>query len=157
MEFNKTWQEARSQGPLPSSCFRVNQKKKWPPQHLIGWDIFDFSSETTEQNSMKLDRRQDLNALYQVCVFSLIGKTRWLPRHFNFFSKTTERNSTKLDRKQDLNILYWVGVFQANRKNKKVPSCQKKRHIVLRCTICGPLSPLLMDNTKNKNPIGICC
>ena len=30
---------------------------------------FDFSSETTEQNSMKLDRNQDLKFLYQICVF----------------------------------------------------------------------------------------
>ena len=36
---------------------------------LIGWDIFDFSSETAERNSTKLDRKQDLNVLYQVCVF----------------------------------------------------------------------------------------
>ena len=27
--------------------------------------IFDFSSETAEQNSMKTDRKQDLNVLYQ--------------------------------------------------------------------------------------------
>ena len=31
--------------------------------------IFDFSSETVERNSTKLYRKQDLNALYQVCVF----------------------------------------------------------------------------------------
>ena len=36
---------------------------------MIGWDIFDFSYETTERNSMKLDRKQVLNVLYQVCVF----------------------------------------------------------------------------------------
>ena len=29
----------------------------------------NFSSETAEQNSAKLDRKQDLSALYQVCVF----------------------------------------------------------------------------------------
>ena len=33
------------------------------------WDIFDFSSKTAERNSKKLDRKQDLNVLYQVCVF----------------------------------------------------------------------------------------
>ena len=44
-------------------------KTKWPPWPLIGWDIFDFS-ETAEGNSTKLDRKQDLNVLYQVCVFS---------------------------------------------------------------------------------------
>ena len=31
--------------------------------------IFDFSSETAEKNSTKLDRKQDLNVLYRVCVF----------------------------------------------------------------------------------------
>ena len=54
-------------------------KTRWPPWPLIGWDIFDFSSETGEQNSTKLDRKQDLNVLYHVCVFGPIGKTRWPP------------------------------------------------------------------------------
>ena len=117
-EFNETWQEARSQHPLPSLCFSGRSEKqdgrpglwfaetfstsplkplnriqrnltgskiskpstkfvffrpiwktRWPPWPLIGRDIFDFSSETAEPNSMKLDRKQDLNALYHVCVF----------------------------------------------------------------------------------------
>ena len=68
-EFNKTWQEARSQRPLPSLCFsRRFKKTRWPPWPLIGWDIFDFS-ETAERNSTKLDRKQDRNVLYKVCVF----------------------------------------------------------------------------------------
>ena len=99
-EFNETWQEARSQRPLPSLCSSGRSKKqdgrpglwlaetfstsplkplngiqwnltgskismsstkfvflkligktKWPPWPLIGWDIFDFSSETAERNS----------------------------------------------------------------------------------------------------------
>ena len=136
-EFNETWQEARSQRPLPSLCFsersekqdgrpglwlaetfstsplkRLNgiqrnltgskistpstkfvffgpiRKTRWPPWPLIGWDIFDFSSETAERNSTKLDRKQNLNALYQVCVFRADLKNKmaalasdWL-RHF---------------------------------------------------------------------------
>ena len=48
-------------------------KTRWPPWALIGWDIFDFSSETAEWNSTKLYRKQDLNVLYQVCVF----RTNW--------------------------------------------------------------------------------
>ena len=44
-------------------------KTRWPPCPLIGWDIFVFSSETAERNSMKLNRKQDINVLYQVCVF----------------------------------------------------------------------------------------
>ena len=43
--------------------FRPIGKTRWPPRPLIGWDIFDFSSETAEQNSAKLDRKQGLNFL----------------------------------------------------------------------------------------------
>ena len=124
-EFNETWQEARSQRPLPSLCFSGQSEKndgclglwlaetfltsplkplnriqrnfnrskiltsstkfvfcvpigktRWPPWPLIGWDIFDFFSETAEQNSTKLDRKQDLNVLYQVCIFQ---KQKWPP------------------------------------------------------------------------------
>ena len=105
-EFNETWQEARTQHPLPSLCFLGRSEKqdgrpglwlaetfltsplkllkgiqrnltgsntstsstkflffgpieikRWPPWPLIGWDIFDFSSETAEGNSKKLDRK----------------------------------------------------------------------------------------------------
>ena len=41
------------------------RKIRWLPRPLIGWDIFDFSSETTERNSMRLDRKQDLNVPYR--------------------------------------------------------------------------------------------
>ena len=61
-----------------------------PPKEgdLTCMDIFDFSSETAKRNSMKLDRKQDLNVLYQVCVFRADRKNKmaalasdWL-RHF---------------------------------------------------------------------------
>ena len=69
-EFNKTWQEERSQCPLPCLCFSGrSEKTRWPPWLLIGWYIFDNFSETAERNLMKLDRKQDLNVLYKVCVF----------------------------------------------------------------------------------------
>ena len=42
--------------------FRSIGKTIWPPQPLIGWDIFHFFSETNEQNSTKLDRKQDHKA-----------------------------------------------------------------------------------------------
>ena len=151
MEFNETWQEARSQRPLPSLCFSGRSEKqdgrpglwlaetfstsplkplngiqwnltgskistpstkfvffgpigktKWPPWPLIGWDILDFSSETAERNSTKLDRKQDLNALYQVCVFRADQKNKmaalasdWL-RHFGLllWNRLTEFNET---------------------------------------------------------------
>ena len=63
--------------------------KTWrPPWPLIGWYIFNFSSETAERNLTKLDRKQDLNVLYQDCVFRADWKNKmatlasdWL-RHF---------------------------------------------------------------------------
>ena len=54
----------------------------------LTFHIFDFSSETAERNSAKLYRKQDLNLLYQVCVFRADRKNKmaalasdWL-RHF---------------------------------------------------------------------------
>ena len=68
-------------------------KTRWPPWPLIGWDIFDFSSETAERNSTKLDRKQDLKALYQVCVFRADRKNKmaalasdWM-RHFRLLCR----------------------------------------------------------------------
>ena len=69
-EFNETWQETRSQLSLPSLCFFAPiGKLRWLPWPLIGWDISDFSTKTAQRNSMKLDRKQDLNVPYQVCIF----------------------------------------------------------------------------------------
>ena len=77
------------------------RKIRWPPWPMIGWDIFDFS-ETTERNSTQLDRKQDLNALYQVCVFRADWKNKmaapaydWL-RHFRLllWNRWTEFNKT---------------------------------------------------------------
>ena len=150
-EFNETWQEARSQRPLPSLCFSGRSEKqdgrpglwlaetfstsplkplnriqrnltgskistpstkfvffgpigktRWPPWPLIGWDIFNFSSEMAEQNSTKLDRKEDLKALYQVCVFRVDRKNKmaalasdWL-RHFRLLCRNrwTEFNES---------------------------------------------------------------
>ena len=68
----------------------------------LTFHIFNFSSETTEQNSTKLDRNQELNILYQVCVFRANRKNKmaalasdWL-RHFRllFWNRWTEFNET---------------------------------------------------------------
>ena len=68
----------------------------------VNFHIFDFSSETAEWNSTKLYRKQDLNALYQVCVFRADRKNKmaalasdWL-RHFRLllWNRWTEFNET---------------------------------------------------------------
>ena len=77
-ELNETLQEAKSQRPLLSLCFSGRSEKTiWPPRPLIGWDIFDFFSETAEQNSTKLDRKQDLNVFYQVFCFSGLSEKEY--------------------------------------------------------------------------------
>ena len=58
-----------STSPTKFVFFRPIGKTRWPPWPLIGWDSFNFSSETAERNSTKLYRKQDLNVLYKVCVF----------------------------------------------------------------------------------------
>ena len=77
-------------------------KTRWPPWPQIGGDIFDCSSETAERNSMKLDSKQDLKVLYQVCVFRADRKNKmaalvsdWL-RHFRLllWNRWTEFNKT---------------------------------------------------------------
>ena len=113
--------------------FGLIKKSRRPPKPLIGWNIFDFF-QTAEQNSTKLDRKQDLNVLYQVCVFSGWSlKKRWPPWPmigwdiFDFSSETAERESKKFDRKQDLNIFYQVVFFSLMSKLKLPPwpICQK--------------------------------
>ena len=131
MEFNETWQEARSQRPLLSLCFlgrsekqdgrlglwfaetfstsplkllnRIQQnltgskistsstkfvffgpirKTRWPPWPLIGWDIFDFSSETAEWNSTKLDRKQGQRSCQSTFPFATDNSRTLCPRSF---------------------------------------------------------------------------
>ena len=97
----------------------------WPPTPQIGWEIFEFASENAERNSMKLDRKQELNVIYQVCAFIY---EVWF---FFFFAGKSENQDSRLglwmaetvywtkhDRKQDLNVLYEVCVFWADRKTK---------------------------------------
>ena len=69
---------------------------------LLTFHIFDFSSETATQNLTKLDGKQDLNVLYQVCVFLADRNNKmaalasdWL-RHFGLllWNHWTEFNET---------------------------------------------------------------
>ena len=90
----------------------------------LTFHIFDFFSETAEQNLTKLDRTEDLNVIYQVCVFRADRKNKmaalasdWL-RHFGLLLLNRRTEFKETDRKQDLNVLYQICVFRANRKNK---------------------------------------
>ena len=76
-EFKETWQEARSQRPLPSLCvIRPIRKPRWPPRPLI--ETYLLCIRWTEFNKTW----QEAISCYpqpSVC-FGPIGKSRWLPR-----------------------------------------------------------------------------
>ena len=151
-EFNETWQEARSQRPLPSLCFSGRSEKQDGRPGLWLAETFSTSSlKPLKGIQRNLTGSKISTSSTKFVFFGLIEKTRWPPWPligrgiFDFSSETAERNSTKLDRKQDHNVLYQVCVFRADRKNKMAALANppKRWHIVLRCTICGPLGLLL--------------
>ena len=121
-EFNKTWQEARSQRPLPSLCYwGRSQKQDGRPGVLLAATFSTSSLKPLNGIQRNLTGSKISTSSTKFVFFGLIGKTRWPPQPligwdiFDFFSETAEQNSTKLDRKQDLNVLYQVCVFRANR------------------------------------------
>ena len=124
-EFNETWQEARSERPLPSLWF-LGRSEKQDGRHGL-WLAETFSTSSLKPlNGIQwnLTGSKISMSSTKFVFFGPIGKTRWPPWPligwdiFDFFSETAERNSTKLDRKQDLNVLYQVCDFWADRKNK---------------------------------------
>ena len=112
-EFNETWQEAKSQRPLPSLCFSDRSERIVCRPCLLMAEIFSTSPvKTAERNSTKLEWVR-----YQVCAFRADKENKMAARLlngwdiFDFSSETAERNSTKLDRKQYLNVLYQICAF----------------------------------------------
>ena len=110
-----------STSPTKFVFFGPIGKTRRPPWPLIGWEIFDFSCETAERNSMKLDRKQDLNILYQVWVFLADQKNKMaaiasdLLRHFRLLLWTEFKETWQEVRSQRPlpSLCFW-----ADRKNK---------------------------------------
>ena len=123
-EFKETWQEARSQRPLPSLCFSGWSEKQDGRPGLWLAETFSTSLKLLNGIQGNLTGSKTSTSSTKFVFFRLIGKTRWPPWPligldiFEFSSETVERNSTKLERKQDLNVLYQVCVFRADWKNK---------------------------------------
>ena len=97
--------------------------------------ILNFSFETAERNSTKLVRKQDVNVLYQVCVFRANQKNKMVARHticwdiFDFSSSATaERNWQEARSQCHLRSL----CFRTDWKNKMAaPACDWLRHFRL--------------------------
>ena len=84
---------------LTNVCFPLwIVKKLWPLLPLSGWYIFDLVFATAERNTTTLDRKQDLNVFYQICVLRADRKTKmatltsdWLRQVFNVSLKSLNR------------------------------------------------------------------
>ena len=155
-EFNETWQEARSQRPLPSLCFSGRSEKQDGRPGLWLAEIFSTSPlKPLNGIQQNLIGSKSSTSSTKFVFFGRMGKTRWPPWPligwdiFDFSSETAEGNSRKLDRKQDLKVFYQVCVYRADQSTKMfaLADSSKRWQIVLRCTICGPLGLLF----------GLCC
>ena len=102
-EFNETWQEARSQRPLPSLCFSGPSEKQDGRPGL--WLAEPFSTSFLKPLNwiqLNLTGSKISTSSTIFVLFGPIRKTRWPPWSligwdiFHFFSETSERNSTKL-------------------------------------------------------------
>ena len=101
MEFNETWKEARSQRPLPSLWFsgRSERQDGHPVSDWLRHSQLLLCDRYLEFN--ELGRKQDLNVLYQGCVFSADWKNKMATPVLigwdilGFSSETDECNSTK--------------------------------------------------------------
>ena len=128
MEFIATWKGSKiSSSSTKFVFFRPIGKTRWPPWPLIGWDIFDFSSETAEWNSSQLEREARSHHPLPSLLLVFLGPSEkqdgrpglWLAETFSTSPlKLLNGIHRNLKGKQDLIILYQVCVFQADRKNK---------------------------------------
>ena len=109
-EFNETWQDARSQRPLPSLCLSGRSEKQDGRPSLWLAETFSTSLKSLNRIQRNLTGSKISMSSTKFVLFGPITKTRWPPWPligwdiFDFFPETAERNSTKLDRKQDFNI-----------------------------------------------------
>ena len=135
----------------------IRKNKMAAPASDYLWH-FRFFSETAELNLPKLDWKQELNFLYQRCVFGSIWKTKRPPWYLIGwdifeFSEIAERNLPKLDRKQEFNVIFQFWDFLTDRKTKITALADSSmRHIVLMCMICSVCN-LQMRQDKN---ISVC-
>ena len=126
-EFIETWQEARSQPPLPSLCFSGRLEKQYDCPGL--WLAETFSTSPLKPLNgihRNLTGSKISTSSTKFVFFGPIGKIRWPPWpligwDIFDFSETAERNSTKLDGKQDLNVPYQVCVFGLIGKTRLPP------------------------------------
>ena len=96
--------------------FGLIGKTRWPPWPLIGWDIFDFSSETAERNSTKLKQEaRSQRPLPSLCISGQSEKQNGRPGLWlaETFSTSPLKPLSRIERILT-NVLYQVCVFRAD-------------------------------------------
>ena len=117
-EFNETWQEARSQRPLRSLCFRADRKTKWPPGL---WLAETFSTSPLKpQNGIQrnLTGLKIWTSSTKCMSFGPIGKlSLWLTETFLLlWNGSTEFNESLEEARSQRPLQSCV--FQVDRQNK---------------------------------------
>ena len=126
---------------------RANQTTRWPLWSHIGWYIFDFSSETAERNSTKLDRKQDLNVIYHVFVFRADRNTRlptWPLNRWGIFVSYLDISGRNLNGGKYSTLSGYSLTFLANHYQPVFHS--KKRNSGARH---WPFGPLVITDLSN--------
>ena len=106
---------------------------------LLAKGIYYFFSKTAERNSMKLRWKQDLNILYQFCVFRTDQKNKmdtwtsdWLKHFLTSLQKPLSRIQTNLTGSKVSTSSTNFMFFGPNRKNKMAaPASDWLRHFQL--------------------------
>ena len=123
-------------------------KLRWPSWPRISWYIFDFS-ETAEQNSKKVDRKQHLNFHYQVSVVWADRQVKMAAAasdrliHFRLaWNRRTEFKETWQEARSQRPLQSLCFSCRLVKQDGLPGQFVKKWDIVFRATICSPLRPL---------------
>ena len=159
--FNETWQEARSQRPLPICVIRADKKGRsglWlaetfstsPPWPLnrIQRNLTGSKISTSSTKFVLFDRRNLTGSKISMSYtkfgfFGPMRKTRWLPGLWlteTFSTSPLNGIQQNLKEIRYVNAIFQVCVFRADRKN-----------ILLMFTICGPCASCLYILSRNEN------
>ena len=160
-EFNATWQEESCQCPLPSLCFWANRKNKmatlasdWLRNFRLllwnGWtEFYETWQEARSQRPLtslcfsgQSEKQDGRPGLWLVETFSTSSLKQLKGIQWNLTGSKTSTSSSKFVfngsiEKQDGGPGLWFA-----------EAFSTWLHIVLRCTICGPLGLLFITLLK---------
>ena len=100
--------------------FGLIRKPRCLPWPLIGWDIFDFYSESTEWKSTKLTESKIATSSTKFVFLRLIGKTKWNVCPCLWLAETFSTYTVKR--------VTWI---QRNLKGSKILKCSGAHYMAL--------------------------